>query len=252
MDKATLRDLLFNRYFQIENGVSISDFLEKLSFIPETWKKMHLLCQNNIKYFNSFSKIESCKMLEYGQKNYFIIKLRAWRYVIIDLDKMESITDAEFRNNFDEDFFVNNFAEEKEEDESLYSKIYNNQKYEGDIHELVDFYIENKNIMSLTSKLHYKIVVGNAWTWFFVDFVNPNVQMGFQTIDRSLYEQLFLKYDLTASTLQDAQEKMGIEKMQEFFSKIKDMKIPIDCIPYDLYQQYLIQCDTVVNKRTLK
>lgn len=40
--------------------------------------------------------------------------------------------------------------------------------------------------------------------------------------------------------------------MREIFGKIKDIRIPIECIPSDLYQQYLIQCNTDVNKRIMK
>ena len=52
--------------------------------------------------------------------------------------------------------------------------------------------------------------------------------------------------------MQDAQQKMGIQKMKEIFAKTKDIKIPFECIPEDLYQQYVIQCGTDVNKRMVK
>lgn len=252
MDKVALRDMLFQKYFQIENGILIINLVEKLSFIPEVWKRLHALCEKNIKYFDSFSQLEKCKLLEYRQKKYLVIKSRMWRYVIIDVDKMENVTPVEFRNEFDEKFFVNNFDEIKEDDENVYSSLYQIEKYEGDVQEVVNFYTENQNILCLSSQLYYRLEVGTAWTWFHIDFVNANAQMGFQTPDQFLYEQLFLRYDLTAYGMQDAQQKMGIEKMQEIFSKIKGIRIPIECIPSDLYQQYLIQCNTDVNKRTLK
>ena len=89
--------------------------------------------------------------------------------------------------------------------------------------------------------MHCKLEVESAWTWFYIDFVNAHIQLGFQTPNQNLYEQLFLNYDLTPYGMQDAQQKMGIEKMKEIFSKIKDIKIPKECIPDDLYQQYLAQ-----------
>ena len=45
MDKATLRDTLFQKYFQIEDGILISDFVDKLSFIPKVWNELHFLCE---------------------------------------------------------------------------------------------------------------------------------------------------------------------------------------------------------------
>lgn len=252
MDKATLRDTLFQKYFQVEDGILISDFVDKLSFIPKVWKKLHFLCKKNIKYFDSFSSLEQCKVLEHKQKKYLIIKLRTCRYVIIDLYQMKNITKTEFIDEFDEKFFINNFAEINEDDENIYPSLYRIEKYEGDLQELFKFYTENQSILSLSSKFNYKLEIGSAWTWLHIDFVNANAQMGFQTPDQFLYEQLFLKYDLTAYEMQDAQQKMGIEKMQEIFGKIKDIMIPIECIPSDLYQQYLIQCNNVINKRIIK
>lgn len=247
-----LRDLLFQRYFQIENGILVSELTEKLSFIPETWRKLHILCENNLKHFNSLSTLEKCKIVEHHQKKYLILKLRIWRYVIIDLDKMRNITKNEFENEFDEEFFVNNFDEIKEDNASIYSSLYEIEQYKGDIQELVNFYIENQDVLCLTTKIHYKLDVGKAWTWFHIDLVNANAQMGFQTQDKILYEQLFLKYDLTPWEMQDAGRKMGIEKMQEILSKIKEVKIPIECIPRDLYQQYLIQCNADAKELILK
>lgn len=252
MDKETLRDLLFQKYFQEEKGILISDLTQKLSFLPETWKKLHILCEKNIKHFDFFSSLEKCKIIEQQLKKYFVLKLGMWKYVIIDLDKMQNISNSEFKTQFNEAFFINNFEEIKEEDEMIYSSLYHIERYEGGVEELVNFYLENQDILNLSTKLHYKLNVDDAWTWFHIDFVKGNVQVGFQTPDQFLYEQLFFKYDLTPWIMQDAQEKMGIQKMQEIFKKIKGIKIPVEHIPSDLYQQYLIQCNTDVNKKMMK
>lgn len=251
MDKKALRDTLFEKYFQIDNGVLVSDFMDKLSFIADVWKELHLLCEKNINCFNKYSSLEKCKILKYRESRYLIIKLRMWRYVIIDIDKMRNITPYELANEFDEDFFANNFDEIKDNSDINYLDSYLIERYEGNIQELVDFYIENQKIFHLPSQLHYRLKEGSAWTWFRIDFANESAQMGFQTQNQFLYEQLFLSYDLTPYGLQDAQQKMGIEKMQEIFSKIKSIMVPIECIPNDLYQQYLIQCNNFVNKRMI-
>ena len=250
INKDLLRDILFKKYFQIEDGVLISDLVDKLSFMPEVWKQLHLLCEENIKYFDSYSSLEKCKLLEHRERNYLILKLRMWRYVIIDIDKMENITQDEFENQFDENFFVNNFNESKEEDSCFY--LYQLDKYKGNIKELVHFFVDNLDVLSLSSELYYSLTEDDACTYFYVDFINANAQMGFETKNQYLYEQLFLKYDLTPYGMQDAQHKMGREKMIEIFEKIKDIRIPIECIPNDLYQQYLIQCKSGVNEQEMK
>ena len=54
-----------------------------------------------------------------------------------------------------------------------------------------------------------------------------------------MYEQLFLNYDLTPFSMQDAIHKMGIDKMNEIFSRVNGISIPIECISSDLYEIYL-------------
>ena len=49
MDKVVLRDKLFNKYFNVDDGVLVSDLTNKLSFIPDVWNKLHIMCQKNIK-----------------------------------------------------------------------------------------------------------------------------------------------------------------------------------------------------------
>jgi len=45
MDKDTLRNNLFESYFDEKEGVTATDLVNKLSFIPQTWEKLHILCQ---------------------------------------------------------------------------------------------------------------------------------------------------------------------------------------------------------------
>lgn len=238
MEKEVLRDLLFQKYFQLEDGVSVKDLNDKLSFIPEVWGNLRTLCEKNMKRFDRFSSLEKIKMIEHNQKKYLILKLRMCRYLIIDLDRMESISREEFQNEFTEEFFINNF-DESSVGEDYFDFFYLLDKYQGDVRELLDFYIENLDVLNLSSRLYCKLNEQDAWTWLFIDYANASAQMGFQTPDQLLYEQLFLNYDLTPYGMQDAINKMGIDKMKEFFSKMSDIKIPVECIPADLYEQYL-------------
>ena len=69
------------------------------------------------------------------------------------------------------------------------------------------------------------------------------VHFGFDTKDQFLYEHLDLRYDLRAAKIQDTKNKVDIEKMREMFQKIKEIKIPQEVIPTDLYKEYLIKCN---------
>jgi len=251
MNKTVLRDKLFEKYFEVEDGILAIDLVDKLSFIPELWEQLHLLCEKNVEYFDSFSDLEKFKLLEHHQRRYLILKLRMFRYIIIDIERMENITIEQFKNEFNESFFINNFNEIKTQQKNL--NMYSIFSYNGNVKEIVDFYMKNQSIFCLSTKLHYRLDYQNAWTYFYIDFVNARAQMGFQTPNQFLYEQLFLKYNLQPSKMQDAQSKIGIEKMKEMFEKIKEIKIPKEVIPNDLYEQYLIQngrekCDLKLQK----
>ena len=122
--------------------------------------------------------------------------------------------------------------------------------YDGNIEELLDFYTENEQVLNLSKKIHYVLKIDDTWTCFHIDFVKACAQLCFETRDQFLYEQLYLRYDLTPSRMQDAKNKIGIEKMQEMFQKIKEIKIPQEVIPSDLYKKYLIKCNE--SSKTLK
>lgn len=241
MEKVFLRNQLFDKYFEVENGVLATDLVDKLSFIPQLWKKLHILCENNIKYFDSFSNLEKFKLIDNKGKKYLILKIRMFKYIIIDIEKMENISEEQFRSEFDENFFVSNFDEIKDDRDLI--RLYDLIRYHGNVQELVDFYTENKDLLCLSTELHYRLQIGKAWTYFYIDFANATAQMGFQTPDQFLYEQLFLRYDLSPCGMQDAQGKIGVERMHVMFEEIKRIIIPKEVIPDDLYKQFLIQCD---------
>lgn len=237
MKKEELRDKLFEKYFEVDEGILITDLVEKFSYISDVYKNLHILCEKNIEYFDKFSSLKKVMMVEHNQKKYLIIDIRLFKYVIIDVDKMKNITDTQLFTDFDEDFFVDNFNEKKYK--NCFPDMYGIEYYNGDLQELCDFYIENKEIFDLSTKIHYKLGIGDAWTYFIIDFVNGTAQMGFQTPDQFLYDQLFLECDLTPSGMQDAIHSIGEEKMTEMFEEIKNMKIPKEIIPSDLLKQFL-------------
>lgn len=142
MDKATLRNNLFNKYFEVDNGVLAIDLVDKLSFIPETWNRLHMMCEKHIEYFDLFSTLDKFKAVEHNQKKYLILKLRMFRYVIIDLENMDNMPEEQFKEEFDENFFISNFNEIKRP-KNLFD-LYDIYNYNGNVKELVLFYNENQ------------------------------------------------------------------------------------------------------------
>ena len=159
---------------------------------------------------------------------------------------MRNISREEFEKLFDEQFFIDNFDERSEGE--FFHDFYHVVKYQGDIQELLNLYFNNENIFNMPNQIHCKMNEKDAWTYLFIDLANASAQMGFQTPDQTLYEQLFLNYDLTPYGMQDAVNKIGKEKIEEIFSKIKDIEIPIDCIPQELFE-YLVSNNIQLKKQ---
>lgn len=251
MDKDTLRNKLFEKYFEVNDGVVAKDLADKLSFIKEIWKELHVLCEKNIKYFDKYSRLSAIKILEHNKNKYLITKLDICNYVIIDLNKMDNISNEQLKSEFNEEFFIRNFNERKVTSNGNFYDFYDVTNYDGNKHELFDFYVENQDIFNLSSRIDYTIKIDNALTYFIINFAVGSAQLGFQTPDQFLYEQLFLGYDLTASRMQDAGRQIGVEKMKEMFERIPTIKIPKDYIPKELYEQYLAHSN-IAGKQDIK
>ena len=118
--------------------------------------------------------------------------------------------------------------------------------YEGNLQELISFYEKNKEILNIPTYIYYKLMIGEAWTHLSIDLVGTlgAIQLSFQTKDQFLYETLFLNKNLSPSSMQDAQSRIGKEKMMEMFERIKNIKIPMEYIPKEL----VALCDVAMNQ----
>lgn len=231
-----LRNELFEKYFEEKEGMNFSGLMKASQPILDVWKKLRPYFEQNVKGFFFHDGVEMLKEVNMRGKNFLIVKFRIWKYLIVDLDKKESLQEEEIGNYFDETFFIENFKDPKVEKRENYTDCYYFIKYLGDVSELITFYRNHKMLFSVTSQIYYRIGIENAWTYLSVDFTSGSVHLGFQTEDQFLYEQLFLNSKLEPWAMQDAQSKIGKEKMLEMFARIKDIRIPESSIPEDLYK----------------
>lgn len=234
MDKESLRDNLFAKYFECKDGILATDLVNQLHFIPEIYAKLNEMCIGNVEMFDKFDRMKEVKAINFNNKKYLILRENIYSYIIIDMDKEENILNpAEI---FDENFFISNFGERAIEPGITF---YNFSKYEGNIPELIAFYLENKDVFDLSRNLSYVLSISSAVTRFSINFSEGRAQLAFWAPKQELYEQLFLQYDLSPSSMQDAQKKIGLERMLEMFQEVKKIKIPVEVVPDDLYQHFL-------------
>lgn len=244
ISKEQLREQLFSKYFEVEDGVLAIDFVSRLSFIPKIWKELHFMCEKNIEYCEFYTSLHQFKLVQYNNKIYVILYLGTCSFVVINTETCENITEYEFKSVFDFSFFQEHFGVCKE-DEDFFSYYCHLEEYHGDIQELMNFYTINQKVLQFTPNICYEIYLEEASTYLFISFIQATAQIGFQTPDQFLYDQLFLNYDLTPCSMQDAQDRIGFSRMQDIFTQIQEIYLPKEIIPSDLYQEYLNRCDLI-------
>lgn len=234
MDKNELRDRLFERYFECNDGVLITELMELSKPMVELYSQLKKILVEH-KTIKLFSNINQVKLINYNNKDYLFFKRSTGLgYLIIDIELNKTLNPEEVRNIFNEEIFIKEFNEESTGLKEEWTDLYHFLKYEGDVKSLIEFYNENKNMFDINTIIFNRLYVGEAWTWLWISLTSGQIQLSFQTEDQFLYECLFLNSDLTPSPMQDATEKMGKEKMLEIFERIKEIRIPNELIPTEL------------------
>ncbi|MBQ7140130.1 MAG: hypothetical protein IJO32_01345 [Bacilli bacterium] len=240
ISKNELRNKLFEKYFEINDGVTLSNLMDLLKPNIETFKNFRQLLMNNTREFKWFQTLKRINTIEHNQRKYLIIEIGLGKYIIVDLLKEQILTKKHIPSKFEKEILMN---------KDNYCDIYHYLKYEGDIQGLIKYYNDNQEILNSKKEINYKINIGEAYTYLYIDLANSKIQLGFQTPDQFLYERLFFNIDLTPFCMQDAQEKIGIEKMNEIFDRIKNIRIPKELYEDNAVikeKQKVLKKDTVI------
>lgn len=240
--KTNLRNNLFEKYFEVEDGILLSDLVESTNFITQTWNYLHELLQKHIEDYDSWSRLEDIKEIEYENKKFLIIKVMIQQYIVIDLEEKKTLNEEQTFNILEEQLFIENFDERKV-GENMYNKLYwfisgNN------IEEIINYYKQNEKIFNYPTRIFYKITDGDVYTFLSIR-LNDGIQLSFQGKDQILYETLFIKSDLTPSSMQDTKDRISIEKMREIFDRVPNIRIPKEYIPKEFFEDSLIKEEKV-------
>ncbi len=234
--KDDLRNKLFEKYFENKEGITLTELVEKLNPITEIWKRLHTMLEQNVKHYEFLSPLRMVKIMENQEKEYLIIKIDSRKYIIIDIENNQTLEEEEVKKSFGENFFVTHFGESEKDAHQL--TIF---PYVGDIQKLVSFVKENQNPFNISVHIYYHLEIGEAQTSISINLVRRTVQLGFRTPDKFLYECLFFEFDLSPYGLQDAHEKIGIEKMQEMIERVKEIKVPLSVLPKELFPKEVLR-----------
>ncbi len=236
--KTMLRNNLFEKYFEVEDGVLLSELVESTRIITDTWNNLHKILENCIEDYDEWSHLEDIKEIQYKNKKYLIIKVMMHKYIVINLENKKILSDEEALNIFEEQLFIENF-DEIQMGEKMYNRFYwfLNGSNENQI---ITYYNQNKKVLNYPTNILYKINMGDVYTFLSIR-LNDNIQLSFQGKDQILYETLFINSDLTPGGMQDTKDRIGIEKMREMFDRVPNIKIPREYIPKEFFEDGLIK-----------
>ena len=230
MEKEELRTILFEQYFKPNNGINIKELLNNTTYITNLYKEFFILLDENIEEYDIYNKVDIIKEIEHNNKKYLIIKISPLQYIIIDLYNYKTLNLESVKKYFKEDFFINNFKEVNGINIDRYHILETNKS----LFPIVNYYFENKETFNIKPKIFYKVSYMDAISCIHINLIDENIQLEFLDKNQYLYEQLYFYIDLTPSIMQDSIKKIGINKVNEIFSRIKDINIPLSCIPKEI------------------
>ncbi len=231
-EKTKLRDALFNKYFENgEDRVEILEVLDQLQPTIKMWESLDALLKESIEDYEWFDGVKMVRFISYQGVDYLVIKIRMFKYFMVDIKKKKVLTKEDVVSLFTEDFFTTNFKERKLKSKSHYLVMYYFLECKQNLEELVAFCEANQEYLEMPNSIYCRFEIGEAWTYLDINMSTKEIQLGFQTPDQTLYDFLHFGIDLTPWGMQDAQQRMGVEKMREICEKVKEIKIPKSCIP---------------------
>ncbi len=226
-EQTKIRTSLFAKYFEVEEGMELPKFFEKIEEIRNKWSEFHSIIRKNVPFYYKHDYLKMVKIISKENKSYLIIKLHSWDYLVIDLEMEKAIIKEEAKYIFDEEeFFIENFNErERNKNQYLFFNSCKNSK------EIIDFYFQNETIFKLPTVIEYCLNVQEAYTGLHIDLVGNFTHLGFYAKRQGLKEQYFLDSNLCFVNDTDIQNRIGKTKMQEMLEQIKTIKIPYEVIP---------------------
>lgn len=235
-EKSVLRDKLFNKLSEEKEGITLRELYENTKNITDTFTQLKNIMIEESGTYDKFDQIEEVSLINVEDKSLLFIKTSPTTYYIIDFIS-NTVLDNSYKFLFDKNFFIEHF---KEKEDSLdYDRFYYFEEYNGNIERIKDFYIFNREILELKdSNIIYRVEEKKASLTLFYDLISGNCQLNFYQENQFLYEQLYLKRGLIPSSMQDATNKIGKEKMTEMFDEIPNIKIPYTILnKYNIYIQ---------------
>jgi hypothetical protein len=226
-----LFELFFNKQIN-EDHFRVSEIMGIMNIHTLKWKELYEVLKINSKDFDDYTNISKVKIIKYNESTYLIIKTNIWNYLCIDITKKIVVGFGKDLYPFNEDFFINNFDEDKLEHPNLF---YNSLSFnEKEVPTLVNFIEENGNVLLEPNFFSYEINDKKdfkASLMFDIDRGKLTVYLG-NINHHGNVNYIFFNSDLLPVGVSN--QTGNKEELFNMAIRVRDIKIPISVFPKHL------------------
>lgn len=147
-----------------DKKIELAKILNSLTNNRDAWQNFIYVLRHNIKFCYKYNPLADLKYFLIDEKEYLIIKIHSWDYLIIDLEFEKVLKKDEVKYLFDKQFFIDNFNEE----DSDYI-FFNDCK---DCREIIKSFYDFEYYLKEPSKYSYLLNKGIWKISFNIDLIN--------------------------------------------------------------------------------
>lgn len=229
---------LFKLYFK--NNQNVEDSINIKKVIDSTWK-YHLKWEefyNILKKYSpeidNFSNVEKIELINFNDKDYLIVKVYRWTYLCIDIIEQKVINFENMLLPFNENFFIDNFDEEKVNDPELF--YYSIEFLKEGIQKVVEFISKNKNLFFTIPHFTYKLEEDEFATLLKFSILKGDLSLYFgnkYALDEGNKIYINKNFDI----IKTVNFNINLNKLKRICLKLKNIMIPLDIIPNFLLEE---------------
>ena len=112
--------------------------------------------------------------------------------MIIDLDNNVVLNEVEALKFFQEKFLIENFNERKSGSRESFKKMFTCLDSKGDISKLIDFYVENEQVLNAASDIMYRVKLADAYAFLSIHLSDGGNLLAFRILIKDYMNTYFL------------------------------------------------------------
>lgn len=199
-----------------KEGLTIAQIHDMTSNITNVFEQLRIMLIKHNIYSNS-DIIANLKLVTYNNTNYLFIGKKLDEYIVINLDNQD------INPTFDKDYLYKYYHIPKD-------STYFINRNKSLINDVLAFYYQHQDILSLENLIiNYIVDISLFHIIIYYNIITSDIIIHINSLDQSSYEQIYLKKDFYLYNIYSSNK---IVEEKDIVDKIKDIKIPYECIPF--------------------